>query len=191
MKTIKAAKWGYIITSIIFCLTGIFVILYPGISVTLFCCLLGALLVVAGIFKIIGYFSKDLYRLAFQFDLALGILLAVLGLVAILYPKVILSVLYFLIGIIVLTDSLFKIQTAVDARRFGLRKWWLILLSALVSCVLGLLLMINPYHGAKLLMIMTGITLTAEGILNLCVAVYAVKIIKSTQNMRKTPDEFL
>ena len=31
-----------------------------------------------GFIKMIGYFSKDLYRLAFQFDLASGILLMAL-----------------------------------------------------------------------------------------------------------------
>ncbi|MFQ9732082.1 MAG: hypothetical protein ACLT8X_11075 [Mediterraneibacter faecis] len=35
-----------------------------------------------GIIKMIGYFSKDLYCLAFQYDLACGIFLIILGVVA-------------------------------------------------------------------------------------------------------------
>ena len=183
MKTIKAAKWGYIITSVIFCLTGILIILYPELSATLFCYILGGLLILTGIIKIIGYFSRDLYMLAFQFDLALGILLGVLGLVTVLYPEIIVFFIYFLIGIMVLTDSLFKIQTAADAKKFGLKQWWIILVSALISSVFGLLVIIDPFEGAKVLMILTGISLILEGILNLCVAIYAVKIIRS-----KNPD---
>jgi len=183
MKTMKTAKWGYIITSVIFCITGLLIVACPGISVSLFCYILGALLAVSGIIKIIGYFSRDLYMLAFQFDLALGILLCILGLVMILYPEVVLHVIFFLIGITVLTDSLFKVQTAYDAKKFGLRQWWIILISALLTCIFGILIIIDPFGGAKLTMVIAGITLILEGFLNLCVAVYAVKIIKS-----KKPD---
>ena len=34
-----------------------------------------------GIIKIIGYFSKDLYCLAFQYDFACGVFLIVLGMI--------------------------------------------------------------------------------------------------------------
>lgn len=184
----KAAKWGYIVTSVIFCMTGILIIVYPDISVSVFCYVLGALLAGTGMIKIIGYFSRDLYMLAFQFDLALGILLGVLGLVVILYPAMMLHFIYFLIGITVLTDSLFKVQTAYDAKKFGLREWWIILLSALFSCVFAILIIVDPFGGAKLLMVMTGITLFLEGLLNLCVAIYAVKIIKSKKPDAVTKD---
>ena len=42
--------------------------------------------------------------------------------------------------IYILTDGLFKIQIAVDARRFGLRRWWLILTEAILAAILGLVL---------------------------------------------------
>ena len=38
-----------------------------------------AMLIVYGLIKILGYFSRDIYCLAFQFDLAFGVLLAAVG----------------------------------------------------------------------------------------------------------------
>ena len=109
MKTIKAAKWGYIITSVIFCLTGILVILYPEISVTLFCCLLGALLIAAGIFKIIGYFSEDLFCLAFRYDFAFGLLLIAIGVIIFIKCGEAAAYLTSGFGWIILLDSFFKV----------------------------------------------------------------------------------
>ena len=43
--------------------------------------LVGCMMIGFGAVKLMGYFSRDLYRLAFQFDLAYGILLIVLGLI--------------------------------------------------------------------------------------------------------------
>ncbi len=182
-KTIKAAKFGYIVTSLVSCAAGIFLIVCPGISAQALCYAAGALLILCGVIKLIGYFSKDLYRLAFQFDLALGLLSVAMGLVMLFHPAGVISILHIVIGILALADSLFKIQTAVDAKRFGIRKWWVIGLTAVVTGLFGLLLVIDPFTGASLLMVMVGITLLAEGILNLCVALCAVKIIKG-----KKPD---
>ena len=80
---IQTAKVGYIIISILLCILGIVLIIVPDFSLILLCRLSGILLVLFGIVKIIGYCSKDLYRLAFQYDLAFGILLSALGVIMI------------------------------------------------------------------------------------------------------------
>lgn len=123
-------------------------------------------------------FSKDLYRLAFQFDLALGLLCLLLGLILLCNPVGFTTFVHFLIGIVVLTDSMFKLQTALDAKRFGISNWWVIGLTSLLTGTCGVLLVLNPFGGAKLIMRLIGITALLEGVLNLLVAVYAVKIQK-------------
>lgn len=178
-KTIRAAKWGYVAASLVFCTAGILLIAFPGLSATALCYAAGGLLIACGIVKIAGYFSKDLYRLAFQFDLAYGILSVLVGLVMLLFPGRMLSILHFAVGVLILTDSLFKIQTAVDAKRFGLKQWGLIALFAVLTAALGLLLIINPFSGAVFMMILIGISFLFEGILNLFVAVCAVKVLRT------------
>ena len=68
----KAAKIGYIILSVLYCVLGILLITMPELSITALGILLGIGMIVFGIVKIVGYFSKDLFRLAFQYDLAFG-----------------------------------------------------------------------------------------------------------------------
>ena len=52
------------------CALGILLVALPDFSAELFCRILGIIMLLFGLIKMIGYFSKDLYRLAFQFDLA-------------------------------------------------------------------------------------------------------------------------
>lgn len=179
IKTVKAAKLGYVITSMILCVTGVILIAWPEISVKVLCQMTGILLIICGIIKLIGYFSKDLYRLAFQFDLAFGLLTLAIGLMLLFQAKGAIMALHVIIGVLVLTDGLFKLQTALDARRFGLSDWWLIAVTAVISAAFGLFLVTDPFAGAAALMMMTGFTFLAEGILNLCVALCAVKIIQN------------
>lgn len=180
-KPIQTAKIGYLVISVLLCVFGIVLMIYPEISVTALCYTLGSVLVVYGVFKIIGYFSKDLYRLAFQFDLAFGILLSAVGLIMILHPVKVVSFIYIVVGLIILTDGLFKIQIALDAKRFGVHQWWMITVLAILTGVLGLLVVINPFESATVIMVLLGAALVLEGLLSLCVAIWAVKIIKYQQ----------
>lgn len=139
----------------------------------------GIVLILFGIVKLVGYFSRDLYRLAFQYDLACGCLLILLGAVMLLRPDSLLNFICVALGIYILTDGLFKIQIAVDARRFGLRRWWLILTEAILAAILGLVLIFRLTDSARVLTVLLGITMLAEGILNLSTVITAVKIVKN------------
>lgn len=82
----KVAKIGYIFISAALCFFGILLIVDPEISLAAFGIITGVCLIVFGVIKIVGYLSKDLYRLAFQYDLAFGILMIALGIMVILEP---------------------------------------------------------------------------------------------------------
>ena len=77
----KTAKIGYLVIAVLFCVLGIVLIAAPGTSVVWLGRLLGIGMIVFGAIKLVGYFSRDLFRLAFQYDLAFGILLIALGIV--------------------------------------------------------------------------------------------------------------
>lgn len=175
---IKAAKTGYIIISILLCVLGIVLIAVPDFSVTLLCVLGGGIMMLFGLVKIIGYCSKDLYRLAFQFDLAVGILFVVLGFILIIRTDAMVNLICIVMGICVLADALLKIQISIDSRAFGIKKWWLILAMAILTGVAGFLLIFRPSESIQTIMILFGIALITEGALNLITMLTAVKIIR-------------
>lgn len=177
-KKLLTVKCGYAVLSLLICIFGIAVIASPDFSSDLIYIVGGSLLIAFGCVRILGYLSKDLYRLAFQFDLAFGILLILLGLFLILRKESLTETVCILIGIFILADSLLKIQTSVDAKKFGLPLWWLIFVSAAVSSVFGIMLMFWYFKTEKEMMIPIGISFLCEGILNLSTALISVKILR-------------
>ena len=182
-KYIQAAKSGYIIVSVLLCVLGAALTADTAFSVLLLCRISGLLLGLFGAIRIVGYVSKDLYRLAFQYDLAFGILLIALGALMMLRTDKMANVLFSILGIYVLADALLKVQIAIDAKAFGIDSWWLILAAAVVAGVAGFLLVLRPSESAGAVMISLGAALLAEGALNFITILAAVKIVR-----RRGPD---
>ena len=177
----RIAKVGYIVMSVLFCVLGTALLLRPDVSVRWFGRLLGIGMLVFGAVKLVGYFSRDLFRLAFQYDLAFGLLLIALGTMTLCHPGDAISFLCVMFGIPVLADGLFKIQIALDSHRFGIRTWWLLMGLAVLTCIIGVLLVFRPWDGAQVLVMLLGISLLLDGILNLSVALCTVKIVRHQQ----------
>lgn len=175
----KIAKYGYIIISVVFCLVGLTMILLPTPSVTVIGYFFGIAMMVFGIIKLIGYFSKDLFRLAFQYDLQFGILLLILGGITLLKPENTMTFICISLGVCIIADCLFKMNIAFEAKSFGIRSWWLILTLSIFAGIIGLLLVFRPSAAIQTIIILLGISLLAEGILNFSVAINLVKIIKN------------
>ena len=176
LKQLKLVKNIYIVMSLLFCVLGIFLMAKPKSSVKMLCVLMGIMLILYGAIKISGYFTRDAFCLAFQFDLAFGILLMAVGVILIARKNFAVDLIFSVFGILILADALFKIQMSVDAKRFGLALWWLI---ALVTGVIGVLVFIRPFEAAAMMMVLVGFSILLEGILNLWVGILTIKIIKS------------
>jgi len=175
----RVSKIGYVIMSVVFCVVGILFMVWSDVSTVALGYALGGAMIVFGIIKMVGYFSKDLFRLAFQYDLELGIVLTVLGIIVLAKPFDVMNFIFIAMGIAILTDSLFKARIAYDAKRFGITVWWMILALAIISGVIGVMLTIRPWESARMLTVLLGISLLSDGVLNLCVAISTVKIIKN------------
>ena len=177
----RTAKIGYIIMSVLLCIWGILLIAIPDISLSLIGILCGAMFIVFGVIRLVGYFSRDLYRLAFQYDLAFGLLMIALGIIMLLSPESLMNFICIALGLSIFADGLFKVQIAIDSKRFGLSTWWLILALAVITVVVGIVLVARPSDSSRILVILMGVSVLCEGILNLSTVITAVKIIKHQQ----------
>ena len=177
----RIARSGYIVMSAAFCIMGLLLMIFPEVSATVIYRVLGIAIIIFGAVKLIGYFSHDLFRLAFQYDLAFGVLLLALGVIVLTRPENVMSFLFIALGIAILADGLFRVQVALDAKTFGVKTWWLLLTLAILTGIVGVTLIFRPLESAQLMTELLGVSLLAEGILNLCVAISTVKIIRHQQ----------
>ena len=131
MKNLKMIKNIYLLLIVCSILVGAVLLIWPQMGVSVMCKVYGVFLLIYGLGKLSGYFTGDLFQLAFQYDFGLGIVSLILGFVLLLRTEHIVEFLAVCIGIFMLVDAALKIQTAIDAKKFGISKWWLILMMAI------------------------------------------------------------
>ena len=176
IRMIRTAKTGYLVLAALFCAMGAAMLAWPEITLDMIGWGTGAIFVVFGIVRIIGFCSRDPYGLAFQHGPVLGVLAIALGSVLIFHRSLAVNVLALVLGIELLADNLFKVQTAMEARRFGLGTWWLMLALAVIAVIAGILLIVCPFEGMRAWVRVMGISLMAQGVMSFCVALCAIHI---------------
>ena len=163
VKQVKIACVGYIAVSVIMYIAGIMCLITPLshiLALSSVKIIAGILLACYGIIKIIGYFSNDLYCLAFQYDFACGVLLIVLGITLLcIGDRFEGTFIYTGLAVLILLDSLLGIQTSIDSKRFGLSSWATILALSVLTGTLGAVLLVKVTVWAA------GLALLSEGVL--------------------------
>ena len=138
--------------------------------------MLGVLFGLTGGAKLFGFFSNDLYRLAFQYDFAFGIYCELLTLLLVLSPAQNYDMLHLLLVAYALFDALLKTQMSLDARRFGMKSWGLILGTALALGVTGAFAAAALQTQLVRALFLVGFALALDGVENCWITAYTVRI---------------
>ena len=171
---VKEVRVTHVIVSALLFFSGIFLIARPDIGGFAARWLVGANLIRTGVVRILGYFSNDLYRLAFQYDLAIGGLAAILGVLIFMYPHKVTELLPYVLGTYVILDGLFKLQTAFDAKQFGMRKWIGLLVSAAAVSVCGIAVLVGATAWNRVML--TGVALSVDAAENIWNTMATVRV---------------
>lgn len=183
---VKSAKIINIISAGLMFLAGLLLLVIPNLeNVLAQRILLGVLFGLTGAAKIFGYFSNDLYRLAFQFDFAIGIFCGMLTLVAVLVPANLFDYLPLLISAFVTLDALLKLQMSFDARRFGMKSWVALFVTALVLCGVGGFAVGAVLSELLRYVAIVGIALMVDGLENIWVTAHTVRIRAKKKNFSR------
>ena len=167
MKEVKQFSKSYIFISALYVVLGVVLLAWPTLSVQIICYGLAVAMIVIGISYGIMYFTKDSLEGFLQMDLVIGIVCLAFGIFILLNPTFLSSVLPFAMGIILLLGAIVKIQSAFNMKNLRLKKWYLILICALVIGVLGAVLLWNPFEEEKYMILYIGICLILDGLTNL------------------------
>ncbi|MBE5960521.1 MAG: hypothetical protein E7256_03900 [Lachnospiraceae bacterium] len=181
MRQLKIVKNAYSFLAVGLVILGAVLLIFPKITVGFICKSIGIVLLICGMIKVLGYFTKDRFELAFQFDLGLGIASMIIGLIMLVQTGHVIEAVSTFLGIFILIDAALKIQTAIEAKRFGLSKWWIILSISLAVTLVGILLIAMPWKTTEFITRLIGINLCLDGFLNLWVVQNTVKIIRRNE----------
>lgn len=181
---VKSAKIMHLCSAVIFFVAGLLLALVPdfedsGIFRNI---VVGVASIVIGATGIYGYFSNDMYRLAFQQDFALGIFNVLFGILLIINPVQLSVLLPTAVSILTLLDGGNKSQMALEGKNFGISKWYWVLISAVLEIVAGLVLILLAYHELDVRAWM-GVAMGLVGVTNFWTTMYTVRVRKNTHQI--------
>ena len=141
IKNLKRYIYTSLISSILFVIIGIILIIFPETSLNVLRWAIVVLLMLIGINSLIVDTNKTWLSFnAFSTDI-LSIIFAV---ILIVYPKTLSILLPIVLGIWIISFSSFGLKLSLSLRKFEEINWIIPLLISLLSVACGIILIINP-----------------------------------------------
>ena len=184
-KNRKKIWWSSVTSSIILFILGLllFFLLFTVIHVVAL--ILGIFIIVVGIFALLKYFRAAQKNGMIRFNIIYGGVCIVSGLILALTPSAIASILPIVLGIWMIISSLLKIQYALNMKEAGSTSWIPTFTLAMITLVVGILLVINPWRGAQVILQIVGGFLMAYALLDV---IASFLLNKETKTLMKVID---
>lgn len=171
MSLLKQLKWNLILLAVIFIALGIVLILWPGATMKTICYLLAAMLLALGVASLINYLRKDISGIIYRYDLVVGLCAILGGILVIVKVDKLTDLIPAVLGFLVTMSGILKMQNSVDMLRLGHGTWHVAFAMAIVNIVAGIVLLMNPFEAAEILIMCIGIALVYSGITDLYVTI--------------------
>lgn len=150
------------VVSIIMIIIGLILVIWPGHTLTFMVSIFGWGLIFSGISEAVAGFTTGFFPLAIG-----GLFMLALGFYFIIAPDVLASVIPVLAGLGILINGAVNLYNAWTGRyAMGYNPAKDIVLS-IISIVLGILVLVRPFTAASVIVIVVGIALIYNGIVNL------------------------
>ena len=177
---LEQLKRNWIASAAVTILIGLVLLLFPGFTLSFISYCLGGVAIVMGVTRTVRYFRQDhTYPFLFQSDLVVGLLTIGLGLFMITQPKTVMSLLPHIFGILLIGCGIGNILRSVDAKKAGFSQWGVLLALAIISIVLGWLILANPFGAVETVVIFIGACLIYEGVTDIITTLLVGKRIDS------------
>jgi len=147
IETLKRHWWVPVIRGIAAIVFGIIAFVYPGLTIATLVLFFGAWVLIDGIFRIVGAIGHRASDLDWGWQLVIGIIGIIVGLLTFHAPQITALALIIYIAAWALMIGASEIVLAIKMRREIKGEWFLILMG-LASIVFAVLLLWNPIAGA-------------------------------------------
>ena len=173
---IKKMNMTSIIFSILFILIGAFLLARPEDAIHLVSYALGIILALWGLISIVQFFTDRESQNYLEFSFILGVFMFIFGIIIIVKPNTVASIIPLLLGIWMLINGVTKLSYALTLNK-NKNAASSIIISILII-VLGILLVFNPFAGAKTLVQILGVTIIVYSVLDLAECFAIRRIVK-------------
>lgn len=172
----KVWKETFII-SLSFIIVGCFMIYRPSKSLDVFSNIVGAFLL---LLAALAFYKHYKMQKSFTFDLVYAIVCAVMAFILFIRNDIVAGLIPVVLGLVMILNSLFKIQYIFELKKSGMDKWWISLVLALLKVGMGILLIVNPFAGKDMLATAIGITIIIFAICDLVDLIFIKYILNKS-----------
>jgi len=162
---IKRFEKRTIISSIIMILVSILLIAKPETMLNTVVTVFGIGMLLDGIFSIVLYIATDKEQKVYSNALAEGILGILISILILIKKDFVISIIPILVGIWIIIKSITKIQLSLNVKTVDEKSW--ILLSALITLVIGIIIIVNPFDTMVSVVMFAGILLLVTGVIDI------------------------
>lgn len=173
-KLLKSSIWS----SIALIILGFLLIFYSEVTILSISYIIGGILIAIGALALIKYISNINKDVRNEIDIVYGIGTIILGILVISNPRAIASIIPFVLGVLIIINSTAKIDYSFKLKKSKNKLWISTLIVALIALVCGVLLIFNPFAGAKFITKVIGIILVVYAILDIISTIRISKVIK-------------
>ncbi len=141
---VRRTSYISILAAVAFMILGIILLNHPDDTIKIVCGILGGVFIVFGTIKIVHYFYAREKFEYYDFNLMLGALCILVGIVVITKGEVIVSILGIIFGAWIVLSSVNRINISLKIKKVGIKYWYLCLILALALLGAGLYVVFNP-----------------------------------------------
>lgn len=167
MEYIKKMFRNYWVLSVFCVVLGIALIVNPHFFTNAIGYTVGGLLTAYGVAELIRYFVKTKESPMYATGLVLGVILCAAGIFIIVRPDFIPKIIAIIFGLYMLISGICNLQDALNLRRQGLENWRVSGIPAVITTIVGIVLVINPLFLTDAALIILGICLLISGFSNI------------------------
>lgn len=183
---IRSIKVNLLSSAILCVILGIVLVAYPDTSMTLVCRTVGVIVLITGLGLVFGYLKSGKEHWYGKIELVFGTILAIVGGFLILRPLGLISIIPIIFGILFIYHGLANMRQAMELRQYKDKGWWLPVLIAATTVLLGIFIINYPIRTMDIIMRVIGACLIYDGLAN---TVLVGRFVRSIRNFRKLEAE--
>ena len=157
-------KFFIALSGILMIVVGIIALVNPAATLVSLAVIIGVFTLISGITTIIYYFSGAKAMYGSGWILFEGLLSLLLGILFLCNEILVADVLPIVFAMWVLFSGITKIISASDIKKFGAKHWWVVLISGIVSTLVGICALVAPIVGVIAITVFVGIGFIMDGI---------------------------
>ncbi len=177
MERSSSTKVLMVIAGALLIIVGIMTLRYPIATLISMALFLGIAILFVGIMHTASYFTNRKFLPKPGWLLVEGILEILIGLMLLFNIGITTASLPFVLGFWALFAGISRFAISLDIKKVGFKNWWVMMLTGVLSIILGILVMVFPAFGAAFIASFVSVFMIYYGIM-IIVEAFAVKSAK-------------